>query len=283
MRQAVIWLIIAALITLSGCAVHEPDTNVYSASVPIPESSNAQTIVCGQSGSGKYPLNAYRFGTGENVLLLTFCIHGWEDAFECDGTALFNLGNATIDWLNQNSSLIANGNWSVYVLPCLNPDGLYLGRTTDGCGRCTQTSDDKMPVDMNRCFPYRFSSYDDPRNFNGAQPLSCTEARALADFVPSVMGNGKNISIDVHGWYQQILTTGGKNDLYRILRQAFPENEYTSLEKGYGYFSAWCGYVLGFDACLLELPKIESMEEYENSEITEAFLSALETVLTEMK
>lgn len=265
-----ICLLLAALTALSGCTVSDS----------LPVCANAQTMVYGQSGSGKYPLNAYRFGTGENVLLLTFCIHGWEDAFACDGAALFRLGYDTLEWLNSTPAVYEN--WSVYVLPCLNPDGLYFGTTTDGCGRCTQTSDENTPMDLNRCFPYRFSPYDDPRNFNGTQPLSCTEARSLADFVSSIMGTGKNISMDVHGWYQQILTTGGKNELYRILRQAFPQNKYTSLEKGYGYLSAWCGYVLGFDACLLELPEIKSMEDYESSGITEAFLSALEMILTEM-
>ena len=35
--------------------------------------------------------------------------------------------------LEQNyDALIKEGDWSVYVLPCLNPDGLYDGWTCNG-------------------------------------------------------------------------------------------------------------------------------------------------------
>lgn len=243
-----------------------------------------ERIVYGHSGTGKYELDAYRFGSGENVLLLTFCIHGWEDSFARDGEALFYLANTTIEWLGRQADLLRDENWSVYILPCLNPDGLFLGTTCDGEGRCTVVSDDDRPVDINRSFPYQFSPCDDARYYNGKAPLACEEARALAQFVPVVMGTGKNISIDVHGWYQQILTTGGKNQLYRLLLQAFPENEYASLEAGSGYFSAWCGYGLGFDACLLELPKgIKSIEAFQSSSIPTAFLTALHNILTKIE
>ena len=249
---------------------------------PVFDAASAQKTVYGHSGTGKYELTAYRFGSGKNILLLTFCIHGWEDGFARDGEALVSLAGAVTDWLGGQKQLPDEFDWSVYVLPCLNPDGLYLGTGCDGEGRCTLVSDDGCPTDLNRCFPYRFTPSTDKRYYNGTEPLSCEEARALADFIATVPGDGKNVSIDVHGWYQQILTTGGKNELYRILRQSFPENEYTSLSEGCGYFSAWCGYVLGFDACLLELPgEIGSMEDYRNSGIEEAFLSALHRILTE--
>ncbi len=268
MRKFLI-LLLAALLMLSGCSSDLP--------LNVP---NAQTIIYGKSGSGQYDLTAYRFGTGENVLLLTFCIHGWEDAFDRDGAALVELGNATAEWLNDHTALVEDGDWSVYVLPCLNPDGLHLGTTTNGCGRCTYTSDDGKPVDLNRCFPYQFTPYEEPRCYNGKEPLACAEGRALAAFVPSIMGNGQNYAVDVHGWYQQILTEDPESVLYPIFSSCFPDNRYTSLEAGYGYFSAWCGYTLGFDACLLELPaSVNSMEAYRKSNCETAFLSAIEQIL----
>lgn len=282
-------LLFFSLLLLSGCSsgVTNPTQEAPAPVIPLiseysPDEA-VERIVYGHSGTGKYELEAYRFGSGENVLLLTFCIHGWEDGFAKDGEALFYLANTTMEWLGKQTDLLQEKNWSVYVLPCLNPDGLFLGTTCDGEGRCTVVSDDGLPVDINRSFPYQFSPCGDARYYNGKAPLACAEARALAAFVPGVMGSGKNISIDVHGWYQQILTTGGKNELYRLLLNAFPENEYASLDAGSGYFSAWCGYVLGFDACLLELPEhMESLEDFSAGNVPTAFLSALQSILTTM-
>lgn len=287
MRRAL--LVLFSLLLLSGCSsgVTNPTREAPAPVIPLvseysPDEA-VERIVYGHSGTGTFELEAYRFGSGENVLLLTFCIHGWEDGFAKDGEALVFLANTTMDWLRKQDEILNEKDWSVYVLPCLNPDGLYLGTTCDGEGRCSVVSDDDYAVDINRSFPYRFTPCDDERNYNGKTPLACEEARALAQFVPSVMGSGKNISIDVHGWYQQILTTGGKNQLYRLLLQAFPENKYASLEAGSGYFSAWCGYELGFDACLLELPEgIKSIEAFQNSSIPTAFLAALQSILTKM-
>ena len=92
-----------------------------------PEPSSQETICYGRSGAGR-KLLAYRFGTGENVLIVTFAIHGWEDNFEQDGQLLVDTGNLLIETLtDQYASLIVPGDWTVYVLPCLNPDGLYDG------------------------------------------------------------------------------------------------------------------------------------------------------------
>lgn len=66
---------------------------------PVFDVPGAQKIVYGYSGTGKYELTAYRLGSGENVLLLTFCIHGWEDGFARDGEALVSLAGAVTDWL----------------------------------------------------------------------------------------------------------------------------------------------------------------------------------------
>ncbi len=273
-------MFLAVLVILSGCeqkSVAPTDFLAFSAPADL---SNVETICYGKSGSGQYELTAYRFGTGENVLLLTFCIHGWEDAFERDGGALVELGNATACWMDAHMALVELGDWSVYVLPCLNPDGLYFGTTADGCGRCTYTSEDGTPMDINRCFPYAYTSCGDPRYYNGQEPLGCTEGTALAAFTQSIIGSGRNMVVDVHGWYQQILTESPQSFLYSVFSSWFPDHPYTSLEAGYGYFSAWCSYVLGFEACLLELPEgINSMEAYRQSGCEAAFLSAMEQIL----
>lgn len=96
-----------------------------------------ETIVYGKSGAGR-ELKAYRYGDGSNVLVAAFAIHGWEDNFDRDGQLLVNTAQDLMEALEHNyDALIKEGDWSVYVLPCLNPDGLYDGWTCDGPGRLT--------------------------------------------------------------------------------------------------------------------------------------------------
>ena len=74
---------------LCPCQVHRP-------SCRPPEPSSQETICYGRGRAGR-KLLAYRFGTGENVLIVTFAIHGWEDNFEQDGQLLVDTGNLLIE------------------------------------------------------------------------------------------------------------------------------------------------------------------------------------------
>ena len=49
--------------------------------------SDAEALVYGISGEGR-SLTAYRFGSGTNVTVLGFAIHGCEDRWQRDGEAL---------------------------------------------------------------------------------------------------------------------------------------------------------------------------------------------------
>lgn len=221
-----------------------------------------KTIQYGTSGSGRYALTACQIGNGKNVMVLTFAIHGWEDNYDRDGADLVYLADQVRDWLVANYDLVKNGNWTVYVLRCLNPDGLYLGTTCNGKGRCTTTWVDANGtlrtdhgIDMNRCFPYLYQRFTDARNYNGTAPLQCKEAKALSTFVKSVKGSGYNICVDTHGWYGQVITSTSQGTLGKTFMKQFPNNTYASLGGGKGYFSSWAAYAVGYDACLLELPR----------------------------
>lgn len=246
-----------------------------------------ETIEYGRSGSGMYPLTAYRYGDGKNVMVLTFALHGWEDNFAYDGKELVYLADQVRTWLEQNYDLLTKGDWTVYVLRCVNPDGVYLGTTCNGKGRCTTTRLDAKGnlltdrgIDMNRCFPYKFQCFSDARNFNGTAPLQCKEAQALAAFVQKVKGSGKNICIDTHGWLSQVITSSGKGALANAFLKQFPNNNYTYMAKGYGYFTAWTGFVLGYDSCLLELPaSVTSHQKFLNSGSVWRYENAIKELL----
>lgn len=245
-----------------------------------------RTVRYGTSGSGTYPLNAYQIGDGSNVMVLSFALHGWEDNWNRDGEALVELADKLSAYLDANYDLVKNGNWTVYILRCMNPDGLYLGTTCNGPGRCTTTyynADGELMtdkgIDMNRCFPYCFRSYTGSRNFNGSEPLACAEARAAADFVTKVKGSGFNILIDTHGWYGQIITSNGKGTIYDAFHNQFTSNSYASLYGASGYFSSWTAYELNYDSCLLELPAVYSYEAFLNAGCIGKYESAIADLL----
>ena len=220
-----------------------------------------RTIQYGTSGSGSFPLTAYQIGDGKNVMVLTFALHGWEDNWDQDGEMLVYLADKLDFYLENNYDLVRDGDWTVYILRCMNPDGLYYGTTCNGPGRCTTTYYNSAGelktdrgIDMNRSFPYCFASFSGSRNFNGSAPLACAEARAIADFVTNAKGSGFNILIDTHGWYSQIITSSGYGTIYDAFRAQFTGNSYASLYGARGYLSSWAAYELGYDSCLLELP-----------------------------
>lgn len=226
------------------------------------EPAEVVTFHYGLSGSGRYYLTGYRIGRGENVMVLSFAIHGWEDHWAADGQELVDMADAVKDYLASHLELVREGNWSVYVLRCLNPDGLHLGWTNDGPGRCTTTRLDPYGnlltdrgIDMNRCFPYRFYPFKDPRNFNGTAALQCVEAQKLAKFIRTLPQAEKRICIDVHGWLSEILATRRNSRVCQTLQRQFPDMPEVYMGGGFGYYSAWMGFVNGYDSVLLELPE----------------------------
>ncbi len=246
-----------------------------------------RTLTYGTSGSGKYPLTAYQIGDGENVMVLTFAIHGWEDHYSADGQSLVYLAELVKEFLQKNYGAVGTNGWTVYVLPCLNPDGTYDGTTSSGPGRCTLYRYDENGVlirgglDMNRSFPYRFTPFTDSRNYNGTAPLQCPEAQALAAFVQDVRGSGVNVLIDTHGWYSQLIAKNVGGKLYQAFAAQFSDIHFCDdLSRGIGYFSAYCGFELGYDAALFELPQsIHSHTEFLLSGTPARFCSVILNLL----
>lgn len=247
-------------------------------------SSNGEKIVYGYSGEGR-ELVAYRFGDGPNVMVLGFAIHGWEDNWSQDGKALVYTAEELMDSLKK-SGLPAKRGWSVYVLPCMNPDGVYSGYSHDGPGRLTTRRYDSRGnlvvggIDMNRCFPTNFVAMYNDRNYTGATPMGCPEAKALDQFIQKVKGSQTNILVDTHGWYQQtIVNTGRDGMIYKAFNKNFPQNTYTLNGKGQGYLITYA-HSLGYDTCLFEFPRgLYSMNAYKNSGYCAKYIDSIETML----
>lgn len=244
-----------------------------------------EKIVYGTSGAGR-ELVAYRYGSGKNVMVVGFAIHGFEDNYARDGYELVYTAEALMKKLESSMSTVKNGDWSVYVLPCMNPDGLYDGYTNSGPGRCTTTylTGGKLStghgIDMNRCFPRNFRVHTNSRNYTGSTPLACREAQALAAFIQQVKGSGTNVCIDTHGWTQQIMTTTGTGGLlYRTFKQQFGGNTYANCTYSGGYFTAYAAS-LGYHACLFEFPGgIYSHNAFLSSGYSAKYIACIMTLL----
>ena len=220
--------------------------------------AGAETVVYGTTGAGR-ELTAYRFGAGKNVMVLGFAIHGFEDNWNRDGGALVYTAGVLMERLSEKEGLLEDYGWTVYILPCMNPDGLLDGYSMNGPGRWTTTHIDaggelvSGGIDLNRSFPHNWRQMSGSRNYNGTAPLASLESRALAQLIGQVRGAGTNLLIDAHGWTSQIITAQWNNQIYQVFHERFPGNSYSSLQSGSGYFASYAAD-LGYNACLFEFP-----------------------------
>ncbi len=229
-------------------------------------SAIATPIVYGVSGDGR-PVVADELGSGNNHLILTFAVHGWEDVYPASGRDLVRLGEMTVAYCSLHPELLESGDWTVYVIPCCNPDGVLSGYTDYGPGRCTTTqfAADGCTivsggVDINRSFvnlygtnPTFISQYGGRYN-NGGHPNWCSESQGLKDFLDShVSPTGKNIYVDTHGYYGQILLDSSNYYLYSAFENAFHFGR-GAYGMGAGYVANYAHDFLYMDSCLLELP-----------------------------
>ncbi len=233
-----------------------------------------ETRVFGRSGSGR-DMVVYKAGSGENVLLMTYAVHGWEDAFPADGRAhVFTAFRLMEDYENWDAA-----DWTVYIVPCANPDGVIDGVSHFGSGRCSTHMFDAegalVPggVDINRCFPWWWYRFYNGRNFNGYAPLACPEAVAIDALMKECLGDGKNTFIDVHGWTGQTITPWIWDELYACFAQRFYySNDWANVLNGEGYLSAYA-FDLGYNTCLFEFPfRYGNLHSFINSRLPDDFV-----------
>lgn len=205
----------------------------------------------GTSGKGQ-ALKYYKLGNGTNVAFTIFEQHGWEDAWAYDGEELIKIAQRVMQDL---SSTGISSNWTLYIIPYANPDGVTHGYTNNGPGRCTVTS----AVDMNRCWPANFVPYYTSRNYTGAEPLGTIEAQSLKNFIENNIGNGEKIILDIHGWLDK---TYGDSEIGNYFSNQFG---FTHVARyGSGYLTTW-GKAIGAKTCLVEYPMPTSSESIINN------------------
>ena len=212
------------------------------------ESYKGQYGITGLGDSLEY----FRYGNGPNVFFATFCVHGFEDNWSRDGYALVDIAHQFYNRLNAINDYSIADKWTIYIMQCVNPDGVNQGNTNYGPGRTTLRSDVGHGIDLNRCWSTAFVPNYSSRNYTGSQPFLAKEARYLRDFMLSHRSNnGQNVVVDLHGWTQQLI---GDPILRNYYRTQFPENTDTATY-GKGYLINWARTNIGARAALIELPR----------------------------
>lgn len=244
-------------------------TNASAPSIPsIPTYSNFTSGTYGTSGLGE-PLKWYKIGSGSNVVFAVFEQHGWEDAWAFDGIELVNIANTMMSNLSAMGTSTFS-DWTIYVIPYANPDGITDGYTNNGPGRCTVSK----KVDMNRCWPANFVPYYTSRNYTGASSLAAPEASALKTFISSKFGSKTNIVLDIHGWLNK---TYGNSQVGAYFDQQFGFSHNNS--HGSGYLETWA-YQQGAKSCLIELPMPSSSSSITSNNYAGKLTNGLVNMIT---
>ena len=216
--------------------------NIVHVDIPYPNVTSAELINYGTSGKGR-ALRAYKIGNGRNSFIYNCAIHGWEDNWPADGVELTKIGNQIIEHFQNNST----GDFTLYVIPAANPDGVSEGWTNNGPGRCTIVGG----IDCNRDFPVGFTPGGRPRNYTGSEPLNVPESKCLADFIQGIKSKtaGKTYLIDMHGWEQSAIGNSIIGEHFVGKLGLEPKYRYANA----GYLIDWANSI-GIISALIELP-----------------------------
>ena len=225
--------------------------------------------------SGGSDLEYLKFGYGENVLFATFCVHGYEDSWDRDGTVLVDIANNFYNRLVSDGDGQLAKDWTIYVFREVNPDGRRLGYTNNGPGRTTLYSKAGKGIDMNRCWQTgtEYKKYTTARNYNGTTGFQAYEAEALRDFMLNHKSQtGKTVVVDLHGWQEQLI---GDESICKYYKQQYT----TCRTTGYGrygtqYLITWGRENLGAQVALVELPVANNYAEVNSMQLSNKYINA---------
>jgi Zinc carboxypeptidase len=154
----------------------------------------------------------------------TFAVHGFEDAWDQDGRALYSIAHKAIEYYGANPGKLAG--WTIYIVPSANPDGMRYGSNnwreqTGAYGRCTSVG-----KDINR-------------NVSAGTSREQRALKALFDEIDPT------IAVDFHGWYNTYYGTAKVGTFFQKSFNA----AYTGKPAKYCFVAATgkmdCGATLG--------------------------------------
>ena len=231
-----------------------------------------------KANQGGYNLEYYKIGQGSKKFFAAFSIHGFEDSYSHDGKELTYIANEFKNYLYNNISEKIVNEWTIYILPTLNPDGQRDGWSNNGPGRTTLYSyaPNNQGIDLNRCWSVGFVPQYNSRNYTGSEPFLAPEAAELRDFILNNSGS-KNILIDTHGWLNETIGDDGIGKYYRNMF-GISKHIYSY---GKGYLVNWARSIANTRSMLLELPEVSSHSQTVNWNYAEKYIKATMNMLQE--
>lgn len=206
-----------------------------------------ELFIYGQSYLGR-DLVCVRIGeeSASESLLISFAVHGFEGESAHDGRYLVQIAEKLIAHYDAHPQELCGH--ALYVLPCVNPDGVEEGVTEDGFGRMNA-----QEIDINRDFDSDWQYRHTARYRTGDSPFATPEARAVRDLMERLQ---PDCGVDVHGWINGVY---GSKALAECFQNAFGFR-YRTYRSG-GKLSQWMADHTEA-AVLVELPSRPSREGY---------------------
>ena len=223
-------------------------------------------------------LKYYKIGKGSKAFFAAFSIHGWEDSYAHDGKELTYIAEEFKNYLKNSITEDIVNNYTIYIFPCLNPDGQVYGTTNDGPGRTTlySAASGHKGIDMNRCWSVGFTKQTNSRNYTGTTAFQAYEARYLRDFILNHQGT-TNILVDTHGWLNE---TMGDNALGKYYRDQFDLPKQID-SYGRGYLINWARTLKKGRSTLVELPEVTSHTQVVDRNYAKKWINATMKILKE--
>lgn len=260
-------MLATALITLSLITFTTPENSLFAGEKTKPASKITYKII-GYSYLGtaiqSCEISPPKYN---NTMLLTFAVHGFDDGWNNDGAALEQIGTDIIKEFCEHPEMLKETR--LIIIPCVNPDGVKYGRSSNGFGRCNAQG-----IDINRDFDYYWRPCSNSRYRTGNAPFSTPEARSVRDVV---LKEKPDIIIDFHGWlactYGDAEIADGFNRAFgmRRKRQGLTDDSY--MEQ---FFTGWASQYAR--AVLMEYPNPQNDQNMVDLEYSQKTINVIKNI-----
>jgi zinc D-Ala-D-Ala carboxypeptidase len=199
----------------------------------------------------KNPIEVYKFGKGNDLILIFAGIHGNEENTSKSANELINL--------LKEKKIEINDNKSIWIIPESNPDGLARGRRLN-----------ENDVDLNRNFATdswqeEFVFYNNVLSA-GKKPFSEPETIVIKDFLEKIKNEYKIVVLSIHSAGNAIIA-GNDAKYNKILMSYLYENsDYYFKSVGYNASGDMTEYIsdkLKISAVTIELKTKQKAETEE--------------------